>query len=134
MKKSQISMEYMIIVGFVIVITIPMILIFSSQSTSIDESLISNQAALIASKIVDSAETVYYLGNSSKVTFKVNMPKMIHGVNISNNEVVFRIKQHNGISDIVKYSIVPINGTISKKAGIFNIVVESRGDYVWVSN
>jgi len=134
MGKAQVSMEYLIIVGFVAAITIPLILIFSTHSTEMNENIISNQADHIASKIVDTAESVYYLGESSKITFRVQMPRKIHSITIGNNEVVIAIKKINGIDEVVKYSPIPINGSISSTAGIRNIVVESRGDYVWVSN
>jgi uncharacterized protein (UPF0333 family) len=134
MRKAQISMEYLIIVGFVAAVTIPLILIFNSHSTEINENLIANQADGIASKIVDSAESVYYLGETSKVTFRIYMPARIESALIGNHEVVFSIKKIAGMTEIVKYCTVPINGSISSSSGIRNIVVESKGDYVWVSD
>jgi hypothetical protein len=134
MKRAQVSMEYLIIVGFVAAITVPLILIFNTHSTEMNEQIIANQIDNIASKIVDSAESVYYLGESSKLTFRVQMPKKINAVSIGNNEVVFYVKKLGGVDHVVKYSTVPINGSISVKSGTYNVVVESRGDYVWVSN
>ncbi|MBW2996245.1 hypothetical protein KY332_03020 [Candidatus Woesearchaeota archaeon] len=132
--RAQVSMEYLIIVGFVAAITIPLILIFTSHSTEMDEQVISNQVDNIASKIVDSAESVYYLGESSKVTFRVYIPKKINSITIGNNEVVFYVSKLVGVDEVVKYCPVPINGSLSTTAGIYDIVVESKGDYVWVSN
>lgn len=134
MGKAQVSMEYLIIIGFVAAITVPLILIFNSHSTEISEQIVANQAEHIASKIVDTAESVYYLGESSRITFRIYMPKKVHAITIGNNEVVFHIKKLNGISEIVKYCPVPINGSISTQAGIYDIVVEAKSDYVWVSN
>lgn len=131
--KAQVSMEYMIIIGFVTVITIPLIIIFNTHSIQINEGIISNQVDIIAAKIVDASESVYYLGNTSKVTFKVQLPESIDSATIGNSEVVFLIKKRNGIDHIVHYSSVPINGTASISKGIHNIIVESRGDYVWVN-
>ncbi len=133
-KNAQVSMEYMIIVGFVAAITIPLILIFTTHSTEMNEAIIANQIDHIAAKIVDSAESVYYLGEYSKLTFRVYIPKKINAMSIGNNEVVFYVKKLGGVDHVVKYSNVPINGSVSVKSGIHNIVVESRGDYVWVSN
>ena len=134
MGKAQVSMEYLVIVGFVAAITVPLIIIFNTHSTEINEDIISNQADQIATKIVDSAESVYYLGESSKLTFSVTIPKKIFSVEIGNNEVTFIIKTSNGLDHIVKYCPVPINGSISIQPGIYDVVVESKGDYVWVSN
>ena len=55
-------------------------------------------------------------------------------ISIGNNEVVFFVNKLNGVSEVDRYSPVPINGSISSEPGIYNIVVESKGDYVWVSN
>lgn len=134
MNKAQISMAYMIIVGFVTVITIPLIIIFSTHSTEMNEEMTSNQANSIATKIVDSAESVYYIGDTSKITFRVQIPNKVEDILIGDHEVTFLIRKHNGIDHVVKYCSVPINGSISKTSGIHNIVVESMGDYVWVSN
>ena len=68
------------------------------------------------------------------MTFTVNMPQNVNSATIGNNEVVFFIKKLNGVDEVVKYSTVPINGSILSNAGIHKIVVESKGDYVWVSN
>jgi len=133
-SKAQVSMEYLIIVGFVAAITVPLILIFNTHSTEMNEQVTSNQVEHIASKIVNSAESVYYLGENSKLTFRVHIPKKTEAVDIGNNEVVFYVKKLNGVDEVVKYSPVPINGSISAQPGIYEIVVESKGDYVWVSN
>lgn len=134
MSKAQVSMEYLVIVGFVAAITVPLIVIFVTHSTEMNENIISNQVDHIASKIVDTSESVYYLGESSKITFRVYIPKKINYVSIGNNEVVFYVKKQNGIDHVVKYTPVPINGSISVTSGLHDIVVESKGDYVWVSN
>ena len=134
MDKAQISLEYLVIVGFVLIITIPLIVIFNTHSSEMNEEVVANQADNIASKIVDAAESVYYLGESSKITFRVYMPKNINSAAIGDNEVVFYVKKMSGIDHVVKYSSVPINGSISTQSGVYDIVVESKGDHVWVSN
>lgn len=127
-------MEYLIIVGFVTVITIPLIYIFNTHSSEVNEQVIANQADFIAEKIVESSESVFYLGESSKVTFRVQMPQKVTSVLIENNEIVFFINRISGTDQVVKYCPVPINGSISFTPGIHKIVVESKGDYVLVSN
>ena len=85
-------------------------------------------------KIVDSAESVYYLGESSKITFRVYIPKKITLIDIGDHEVVFHVKKLAGVDEVVRYCPVPINGSLSTQSGTYNIVVESKGDHVWVSN
>ena len=133
-KRAQATLEYLIILGFVSGLIVPMVMVFTTHSTEINENIIINQADNIASKIVDSAESVYYLGEASKSSFTVKMPKNIDSISIGNNEVVFFVRKSNGLDEIVKYCTVPINGTIATSQGIHQIVVESKGDYVWVSS
>jgi len=134
MQKAQVSMEYITIVGFVVAISIPLVLIFTTYSSEMNEDIISNQANTIATKMIDSAQSVYYMGEASKMTFSVYMPDKIDNITIGHNEVVFFIRNMNGFDEVVKYSPIPINGTIMSSQGVHRIVVESKGDYVWISN
>jgi hypothetical protein len=134
MQKAQASVEYLIIIGFVAAITIPLVLIFNTHSTEVNDKIVANQADSIGAKIADAAESVYYLGEPSKVTFRIKMPELVSNITISGNEIVFYIRTLSGLNEIVKYCPVPINGSISPEAGIYEVKVESKGDYVWVSN
>ena len=132
-KNSQVSVEYVIIVGFILFITIPLILIFYEHTSSTNDQVITSQVDMIAKKVVDSAESVYYLGEPSKTRIKVYMPTNVEDVIIDNYEIVFKVKTRSGITDISQPSSVNISGIISVTKGIHYISIESKGDYVWVS-
>ena len=133
-KKSQVSMEYVIIVAFVVAITVPMIVIYMTHSNETNDDIKSNQAEQIIKKIVDSAESVYYLGEPSKTTMKAYFPRNIFDILIGNKELTFRMKNRNGISDITIMAAVDINGTLPTTSGIHYITIESKGDYVWIES
>jgi len=132
-KNAQVSVEYVIIVGFILFITIPLILIFYEHTSSTNDQVITSQVDMIAKKVVDSAESVYYLGEPSKTRIKVYMPTNVEDVIIDNYEIVFKVKTRSGITDISQPSSVNISGIISVTKGIHYISIESKGDYVWVS-
>ena len=132
-KNAQVSVEYVIIVGFILFITIPLILIFYEHTSSTNDQVITSQVDMIAKKVVDSAKSVYYLGEPSKTRIKVYMPTNIENVTIDNYEVVFKVKTKSGVTDISQPSSVNISGFISVTKGIHYISIESKGDYVWVS-
>lgn len=133
-RKAQVAMEYMILVGFLVVITIPLILVYNTQYKGTNIQIISNQADQIGQKIVDTAESVYYLGQPSKTTLKVYMPQQIENVVVGNNEITFRVIVNNGIDEVVKMSSVPINGTLKATSGMHYITVQSVGSYVNISS
>ena len=134
-KKAQVSMEYMILVGFLLVVTIPLILVYNTQYRGTNQQIIANQADQLGQKIIDTAESIYYLGQPSKTTIKLYMPQQLEGITITSNEITFRIfAQRGGIDEVVKLSSVPINGTISNSPGLHYITVQSVGSYVNISS
>ncbi len=132
-SKAQVAMEYIIIVGFVVVITIPLVLLFYDYSGSSNMQINTNQINGVGKKIMDSAESVYYLGVPSKITLKANFPQSVSSVDIANNELVFKMSTPTGIVDIVLSSSVPIHGSLSNFAGVHIMQIEARSDGVWIT-
>lgn len=131
-RKSQVAMEYVFIVGFATLLAIPLFLIFSYYSNEARDEVAINQADSIARKIVDSAESVYYLGEPSKVTLKVYMPNYVDDLTIEDGDVHFVVKTGFFPNDIVHSSDINISGNVSFKPGLKIINIEAKGDYVWV--
>ena len=132
-RNAQVSVEYVIIIGFILFITIPLILIFYEHTSSTNDQVITSQVDKIAKKVVDSAESIYYLGEPSKTRIKVYMPTNVKEVIIYEKEIVFKVKTRSGITDISQLSPVNISGSISATKGIQYISIESKGDHVCVS-
>ena len=132
--KSQISVEYMVIIGFVTIITIPLVIIYQSLIQESSEDISSYQIMQIAKNIVHESETVYYLGEPSQSTIKINMPGNIVLANLSYGyELVFKIKTKTGESDIVQNSAVNITGSLPTSQGLYTLTVKAKEDHVEVS-
>ena len=133
-KEAQISLEYMILIGFVTVITIPLIIIYYTFTQESGDEINSVQILQIAKKIVDAAESVYYLGEPSQTTLRVNIPNNVVGTNLSTGkEVVFRIKTKAGEVDIGQSSSVNISGSLPINKSTYKITVKAKSNYVEVS-
>ena len=133
-KRSQISVEYMVIIGFVTLITIPLILIYHSFVQDSSDQITSTQVQQIAQKIADTAESVYYIGEPSQTTLNINMPDMVTGVNLSAGyEIVFRINTGSGTADIVQGSSVNITGSLPVNKSSYAITLTAKSDHVEVS-
>lgn len=132
--KAQISMEYLIIVGFVAVIVIPMIIIFYTYAGRTEDQIVSNQMQKIGLKVGDSAESVYYLGEPSRTRVRAYFPKNIDSATIGNNELVFIVRTKQGLDHIVIYSTVPVSGSLDTHSGYHNINIQSRGSYVEITD
>ena len=130
MHKSQISVEYMLIIGFAMLMTTPLLLIYYTYSSDSSDSVATGQALQIARTIVDSSESVYYLGRPSQTTLKLNFPDRIDSINVSGRELVFKMKTRSGITDIVQVSAVNISGNLSKSQGIHVLTIKADDGYV----
>jgi len=133
-KKGQVAMEYVIIISFILVVTVPLLFISYTHSQDINELIASNQVDKISKKIIDSAESVYYLGSPSKTTIKVYMPKNIESITINNNELVFTMHTSQGSDEIVRYTSINITGDLMTSQGLRHIEIRSMGNLVNITD
>jgi|SaaInlStandDraft_4_1057021.scaffolds.fasta_scaffold46982_2 uncharacterized protein (UPF0333 family) len=129
MKRGQASMEFLVIVGFVFLMIIPLVIIFLEQSAYVKDAISQNHIRNIAVKLTDKAETVYYLGGSSKTTIKALFPKGIEDVNLTGKSITFWFRNsENNLRSITSVCAINITGNISVKPGVHLIQIESAGD------
>jgi len=128
-KTGQVSMEYMIVVGFSLLMIIPIIAIYGVERESIANQVNTKQAHNIARQIVDSAETVYYLGEPAKTTLKVYMPNNVERATIGNYTVAFFVNLGKSITEVHSECLVNITGALSTRPGIQFIEIAAY-DYV----
>ena len=132
--NAQVSVEYMLVMGFAALMTVPLLLIYYTYSSDSSDSVATGQAIQIARRIVDSSESVYYLGKPSQTTLKLNFPDRISSANLSNREVIFQINTKNGITDIVEVSSVNISGILPTTQGIHILTIKAEDGYVQVTS
>ncbi|MBI2653448.1 hypothetical protein HYX02_01420 [Candidatus Woesearchaeota archaeon] len=132
--KSQVSVEYMLIMGFAALMTIPLLLIYYTYSSESSESVAASQSLQIARRIVDASESVYYLGKPSQTTLKLNFPDKIQSTNLSSREVVIKLKTKNGVTDIVQVSSVNMSGSLPTTQGIHIITLKAEDGYVQITS
>jgi hypothetical protein len=127
-------MEYLMIVGFISVILIPMMIIFYTYTGNTEDEIISNQIHKIGLKIGDTAQSMYYLGEPSRTQIKAHFPRNINNITISSNEIVFFVNTKNGVDEVVIYSPIALQGGLNPHSGYHNINIRSRGTYVEIAD
>jgi len=127
-------MEYLIIVGFVLVILIPTTYIFIRYSSTSSDTLSSAKANQIANEIVKAADEVYYLGTDNQKKIEVSFPSNIEVIEFASREIVFKIKDSRGnINEIVEVASVPLTGILPNIQGKKFLIIKSLGSTVSVS-
>jgi hypothetical protein len=119
-----------ITVGFAFLLIIPLSILFYEHMTSSYDDVNQNQAALIARKITDTANSVYYLGYPSSSTLKVYMPEGISVVNVTGREIVFIADSG---SQIVSVANVNLTGSLSPGSGLRYIRISALENIVNVT-
>ena len=132
--KSQVSVEYMLIMGFTALMTLPLLLIYYTYSSESGDTVATSQALQIARRIVDASESVYYLGKPSQTTLKLNFPDNIKKFRLENYELIINVSTKTGIAEIVQVSSVNISGDLPTAQGIHIITIKAEDNYVKVTS
>lgn len=129
-KKAQISVEYLIIISFVALLLLTTLGFGLFYSAEIKDKIKFNQLERFAKKIITSAESVFYSGESSKLTITAYLPEGIQDVQIRNAEkiILFNVSTQSGTTVIAYSSNVPIDGTISPSPGLKRIEIVAQLD------
>ena len=135
-RRGQISAEYLILVGFILLTLIPVIAALYSYSAHSQERLAVEQAHQTVKRIADAANTVYSLGHPSRIIRKVYIPANIKNATISDMEIIFVVEGSTGDVEVVETTMVEVSGTLPTNQGTYrmNVSTTSLGyvniDYV----
>jgi len=111
-SKGQTAVEYMMIVALTLGIIVPTTYLFFRYSSESNIKLIDSQINEIGRNIVDTAETVYFSGEGSKIILEVNMPENVRDIYIiSNREIVFNLTTNIGETEAVFFSSINITSS-----------------------
>ncbi len=131
--KAQVSFEFMIVFGLALGFAIPVWLYVSSMQQSAGEELSISYAKNAANQIASAADLVYTQGPPAKVRLNVYIPSRVEEINITEKTINFRMRSSVGFSDIFSSSAANLNGTVSDSEGMRLISVESKGNYVQIT-
>src|SRR3989344_6448435 len=134
MQRAQVSTEYLLIIGFSMLMVMPLLWIFFTYQADLQQNVNNNQALQIGRQVAEAAETVYFLGGNSYLNLQVYVPEGLSSVNIGQREITFTFDTSSGPSDVVVDSSVNLSGQILSRPGIQYIKVEAHSSGVNVSS
>lgn len=136
-RRGQVSVETLVMVGFVLAFMIPLVLLFLGVSNSSAENVAIGQAMISARQIGNAAGEVLSQGNNSKKVIFVNYPPGINNVTLDSNEVIFTLKTTKGFVPVVENTFAnmtdsqyPLYNSTRMGSGLHSVIVVSRGSYV----
>jgi uncharacterized protein (UPF0333 family) len=135
MKRGQISVEYLIVVGFVVFAVISILAIAIYYTSNSKDRIKSNQIRNFADKIISSSESVFFAGEPSQATITAYLPGGVQSLEILENKLVFNLTTNSGITVVAYQSEVPIElqGSFSTNEGLKSIKILAGSDNVFIS-
>lgn len=119
--KGQASLEYIIIVGALLVILIP--LFYYAANTS-SESIKLSQAEDVVETLGRAADDVYLLSPGTKKYVWVSLPGSVQGVQLNGTEIALTFNIYGKTSDVTTTTKAPLTGQIPLRKGTYRIAVE----------
>ncbi|MBI2140371.1 hypothetical protein HYU14_05585 [Candidatus Woesearchaeota archaeon] len=119
--RGQVASEYIILLGIVFVITIPL-LYYVFRESAVTVQL--NQADETINALVKAADNVYAFGPGTKKYLWVNVPGGIRSSLLDNKTIQYQIEIFGGISDVFGLTQGDVRGTLPLGEGQHRIAVE----------
>ncbi len=132
-KRSQVSMEYVIILGFVMFAIIGTLGIAFFYSGNIKDNIKLNQVNNFADKIIATAENVFYYGEPSKATISVYLPEGVENITILDKDIIISTHTSSGLEKRAFSSNVQLEGNIPHSSGIKKLVVQAAETKVTIN-
>lgn len=134
-KRGQIGLEYLIVVAFVVFVVIAMLAAAIFYTSEARDKIKINQLSNFANKVINSAESVYFAGEPSKVTVTAFLPEGIESFQVLENSLVFNITTDSGVTRIAYPSSVPLDAAInlSVASGVKRLQIIAGSDKVYVN-
>lgn len=134
-KRGQVATEYLVIIGFILILLVPITIIYFRYTGSTSDIVGSAKTSQIAGEIVKAANEVYAFGEGSQKKIKIGFPDGITGVDFSGKEIVFVLKDSKGReSQIVEVADTNFAATtFPVTPGQKDLVIKSMGTLVAVT-
>lgn len=132
-KRGQAGTEYLILIGFITFAIMSVLALAYVYSDSIKDQLVLNQVENFANNLINSAESVYFSGEPSKIVVNLYLPDRVENISIIYDSLVISTITSNGINVRAYESRVPLEGSLSSGFGTRKITLSATDDYVSVS-
>ncbi len=143
-KRGQVSVEYTLIIGLIVIALTIAVAIAFAYATSAQYQIKLNQIDKIGKKIAETADSIYYLGQPSKSTIDLNMPEGVREILIirdkTPNYIQFRCKGPTGefysayyVRGLLYNNGQPLNNSRFISPGLKQLVVNMTDNYVMLT-
>lgn len=108
MRKGQVSNELLVVVGFILLILIPLLYIMYFKMDAIRTDLALLQVHFSVARIAFLVNAIGYMGDGSAMIAEVYVPDSVGEVAIGGNEIVFHMLFEGQPNEVVQPTVFPM--------------------------
>lgn len=112
LSKGQVSLELLLIVGFLLVIMVPIIAIAYSAIYSETWRLDVRQSDTVAKSIADAADKLELAGEGASMQYRVYLPSRVKEVKVAAGRVLVFVVETPQLGDIEQVALADVNITL----------------------
>lgn len=133
-KLAQASLEFLMIVSVSLVMSMPLVLIFTNQQDNIRSDIISAQIERVATSVADTADEVYYMGPPAQKTVRIDFPQGINEIKLESNQIIFVMDVGGANYEVVREVVGTLEGNVSSGEGTKSLRFVSLQDGVRIED
>ncbi len=131
---GQVSIEYLAVFSIALIITLPLIIIFVTQTNNLQADITNAEVNRIVSKIVDNAETVYFMGEPAQKTLAIDFPPGIQSIAVNSSFISFNVTTTDLNYVMVKETVANLTGSLRTFHGTHVIVFKAVNNTVLITD
>ncbi len=119
-KRGQAGIEYVVLVGVLLVFLIPIVHYALTQSST---TIKINQLDNAVRRLTKAADAVYALGPGAQDVVTITLPHGIESAGVGNYSIGFQVGIFGAISDFSYGTTANVTGTLPVKPGTYRILI-----------
>jgi hypothetical protein len=132
-RRSQVAVEYLVIMAFVLLILLGLISLNQGLLDSFGGQFRASKARIAIDDLADAADSVYIQGVGAQTRVFISLPKGINTTLISNHTLLLSLNApDSGRNDIYRNLNFPVNGFLPREEGNYWITVRAMPGYVLI--
>ncbi|MEM5853549.1 MAG: hypothetical protein QXG39_02990 [Candidatus Aenigmatarchaeota archaeon] len=131
--KSQVALEYLMVISFALMVLVPYTLYLQTVSQNLKDDNNLLVASSSVQKIGQMSDWVFSQGEPAKVTILLQIPNNVEEISFNGKMMKWRVRTSSGVSDIYYFSTANLTGNLSTNPGYYYVSIQAMKDGVNVS-
>lgn len=128
--KSQVALEYFIIVAIALTIIVPYVIYSNELFIDYRDNNDVMAAKNAVNKIGQSADWVFAQGPPAQISTEVFIPDGVTQTLLVNNTIEFKVRTVSGVSDVFYISTANVTGSLPTTSGYYTVSITATNNSV----